>query len=106
MHFALRLLIKLHDAQEGLSPGQHPVKEQLQLVIAAVHPAIGQQADQVQRPASGCRRNVLPAIQLKELATLQRVVHQPGPLVHLLQNHGLFTTRKVAWQEIYDFYSF
>ena len=83
-----------HDAQEGLSRGRHPMKEQLQLVIAAVHPSIGQQAYQVQRPACGCRRNVLPAIQLKELATLQRLVHQPGPLVHLLQNYGVFTTRK------------
>ena len=35
---ALRLLMNLHDAQEGLSSGRHPVKEQLQLVIAAVHP--------------------------------------------------------------------
>ena len=62
----------------------HPIKEQLQLIIAAVDASIGQQANEVEGTPCGCRGNVLPAIQLKELPCLEGLVHQSGSLVDLL----------------------
>ena len=67
----------------------HPIKEELQLVIAAVDTSIGQQADQVKGALCGCRRNVLPAFHTKELARFKSLVHQPSSLVHL---HMTITT--------------
>ena len=66
-----------------VSGSAHPIKQELQLVIAAVDASIGQQADEVEGALGGCRCNVLPAIHLKQLPRLKGFVYQPGSLIHL-----------------------
>ena len=48
-----------------------------------MHAAVGQEANQMQRSLLEGRLQVLPALQLEQLAALQRLVHQLGALVHL-----------------------
>lgn len=61
----------------------HPLDKEPELIVAAVHAAIRQQADQVQCVLLGRWLQVFPAIQVEKFTGLQRLVHQRRPLAHL-----------------------
>ncbi len=75
----------------GAVPGG-ALDEADELVVAAVHAAVGQQPDEVQGVVRKSLRDVLPAVQLEGRAVLQRNVHQPRALVdHLARACGQHT---------------